>query len=271
MTNDLSDLLSVAQETAVTAGTLIRDLLRQPRAIAVKGFRDLVTDADFAAQQQITQTIRQRFPDHGFLTEEEDDSLPTDGPIIWIIDPVDGTTNYSRQQPAFAVSVAAARASSTGYETLAGAIYDPMREELFSAGVGNGATVRDGNGRTAPLHVSLIEQMGDAVLLLDWGGKPALRQRSMAYLQAAAPHVFTVRALGSATLALAWLAAGRADLYFNFNVKAWDLAAAQLILAEAGGVLTAVNGDPLDWQAPVMDCLASNGRLHSEWHHHLTP
>jgi myo-inositol-1(or 4)-monophosphatase len=63
-------------------------------------------------------------------------------------------------------------------------------------------------------------------------------------------------------LALAWLAAGRADLYFNFNVRAWDLAAAQLIVAEAGGLLTAVNGGPLDWQAPVMDCLASNGRLH---------
>jgi myo-inositol-1(or 4)-monophosphatase len=285
----ISDLLSTAQETAVAAGKLAREMLAQPREVANKGFRDLVTDADVAAQKRITDTILNHFPEHGFLTEEEDSTLPTDGRIIWIIDPIDGTTNYSRQQPNFCVSIAAARpvsgeqlaVSSEPYslnksqftihhsqftipkwEVLVGAIYDPVREELFSAARGLGAAVRDGHGRITPLHVSPINQLEQSLLLMDWGGKAELREQAFAWLEAAAPHVFTIRALGSATLALAWVAAARADLYFNFNVKPWDLAAALVIIEEAGGQVTAANGGPLDWRAELMDCVASNGRLH---------
>lgn len=267
-TTTLTDLRTAATETAVAAGQLARHLLTQPRQVSHKGFRDLVTDADIAAQTQITISLRRRFPEHGFLTEEEDSDLPAQGPIIWIIDPIDGTTNYSRQQPLFCVAIAAAvplrdaAGSVAGYEPLAGAIYDPMRDELFSGARGLGATLQDSHGRLLPLQVSQASRLEEAVLLLDWGGPSALRSQSLAFLNAAALHVFTMRALGSAALALAWVAAGRADLYFNFNLRPWDVAAAQVILQEAGGQLTGCPGGPLDWQAHPMNGLASNGRVH---------
>ncbi|MCP4425514.1 MAG: hypothetical protein GY803_13555, partial [Chloroflexi bacterium] len=146
MDADIMELLGAARETAVSAGNLIRQKWSQPRQIKNKGFRDVVTDTDIAAQQLITDAIRARFPDHGFLTEEEDGNLPVDGPVIWVIDPVDGTTNFSRAIPTFCVSIAAVSAKN---EVLAGAVYDPMRDELFSAAKGQGATL---NGR--PIHVS---------------------------------------------------------------------------------------------------------------------
>ena len=102
----LPELLKVARNTAVSAGQLAQEKWYEPRQIESKGFRDLVTDVDLAAQQLIVESILQAFPNHGFLPEEEDDTLPTTGPIIWIIDPIDGTTNYSRQQPNFAISIA---------------------------------------------------------------------------------------------------------------------------------------------------------------------
>jgi myo-inositol-1(or 4)-monophosphatase len=263
--------LLLAQETAVAAGNEVRQLLNQPRKISSKGFRDLVTDADLVAQRIITETILHAFPDHGFLPEEKDSDLPTEGPIIWIIDPVDGTTNYSRSQPNFAVSVGAAlplfdeQEALIGFEPLAGAIYDPMRDELFSAATGKGAFLQKGNegyGRKTPLHVSQIASLDEALLLLDFPGPVERRLQTMTFMNEMAPHVFTIRNLGSATLALAWLAAGRADGYFNVNLRPWDLAAAHVILKEAGGILTTIHDQPLHWLAEVMDCFASNGRVH---------
>ena len=101
-----NDLLTVAVEAAETAGKIARDKFYQPLRVTNKGFRDYVTDADLEAQGAITTIIRDAFPDHGFLTEEEDSTLPTDGPVIWIIDPIDGTTNYSRHIPVFCISIA---------------------------------------------------------------------------------------------------------------------------------------------------------------------
>ena len=138
-----SILLETAREAAYQTGELIREKWSQPRQIKSKGFRDLVTDTDIAAQNLITDMIRARFPDHGFLTEEDDSDLPTGGPIIWVIDPVDGTTNFSRTLPTFCVSIAAV---SNTNEQLAGAVYDPMRDELFSAARNQGAWLRRSRG-----------------------------------------------------------------------------------------------------------------------------
>ena len=257
------ELLAVAQATAVSAGAIIRKNFYLPPQVSSKGFRDLVTDTDFAAQTAITDAIRQRWPDHGFLTEEEDGALPTSGPIIWVIDPIDGTINFSRGLPVLCVSIAATQMSAAGeLEVLAGVIYDPLRDELFSGQCGRGATLKTAEGDERPLQVSPVEDLNQAVFTHDWSHLPAQRQQGLDAISGLTHAVFTTRAIGSAALALAWVAAGRTDGYLNFTVKPWDLAAASLLLAEAGGQLTDPLGSPLAWDAAGMTCLGSNGRLH---------
>lgn len=259
--DELNELRQMACETAVSAGKLAHDLWSKPRKIQQKGFRDLVTDADFATQQLITDAIQARFPTHGFLTEEEDSQLPQTGPVIWIIDPIDGTTNYSRQVPEFCVSIAACLPKPNGYEPIVGVIYDPMRQELFSASQGGGASLKIGAAPAQPMQVSAVAETADAVLCLDWSGAADKREVIMQLLNQLAKQTFTVRAIGTAALAMAWVAAGRVDAYLNVRLRPWDVAAAQILLQESGGCLTAPAGDPLVWDVEGMACLASNGRL----------
>lgn len=246
---------TVAEEVARQAGQLIRAKLAEPLQVSSKGFRDLVTDADLAAQQQITTTLRQHFPDHGFLAEEKNSELPSAGPVRWIVDPIDGTSNYSRSLPIFCVSLAVAVAE----EVVAGVIYDPMRDELFSAGRGQGATV---NGQ--PLRVSVTAELAEAIVGIDWGRHASIRQRSLDALNRFAHQARSIRALGSSALALAWVAAGRVDLYGNYNLSAWDIAAGALLIHEAGGHTSDLQAAPLRLVENT-PCVASNGRLHSEF------
>ena len=266
----LQELLNVAQETAVSAGQLAKEKFDQPRIVESKGFRDLVTDVDVAAQKVIVEGILQQFPDHGFLPEEADATLPDSGPIIWIIDPIDGTTNYSRQQPVFAISVAATRpvydAAQTvvAYEPLAGVVYDPMREEMFWVTKGGGAVRKDSNGRIHPLHTSPVNNLNDAVLCLSLGSTREKRTQARQWVEALGEYVFTMRDIGSATLSLAWVAAGRLDMYINQNIKPWDVAAAALLIEEAGGKFGNTSGNGFDWVGGAGDCLGTNGRIHSQ-------
>ena len=248
-------VLAAAQETAVAAGRLLRDKWEQPRELHTKGFRDLVTDADFAAQRLITDRLQAVFPGHGFITEEEAPTLPHHGPVRWVIDPLDGTSNYSRQIPIFCVSIGAVDQAGN---VLAGAVYDPMRDELFSAARGRGAQL---NGRS--LHVSDTAQISNAICALDWSHNRESRQSVLDTIDQFAPKVHTARAVGSAALALAWVAAGRVDSYLNYNLKPWDIAAGHLLVTEAGGQISNLEGQP--WQVDIVNFagLVSNGRLHS--------
>jgi myo-inositol-1(or 4)-monophosphatase len=257
---DLTQLLAVARETAVSAGNLIHEKWEQPRQTSSKGFRDLVTDADLAAQQLITDHIRQTFPRHGFLPEEENSDLPTEGDVIWVIDPVDGTTNYSRQLPLFCVSIAAAL---PGVGPVVGVVYDPMRQECFSGVKGEGAWL---NGRS--LQVSPVTDLSQAIIGLDWSHNKQMRQSVLDSLPRFAHQVQTVRAFGSAALALAWVAAGRLDGYLNYSLQPWDTAAAGLLIAEAGGRLSHIDhtASSLTWTEKKQSALGSNGRIH---HHFL--
>lgn len=265
---NLSELLHAAEETAVAAGQYAREKWSHSNQITSKGFRDVVTEADFAAQAVITDAIQARFPTHGFLTEEEDSALPTSGDVIWVVDPIDGTINYSRMLPNFCVSVAAIRGGQslttllTQPEILAGVIYDPLRHELFSAAAGQGGHLLNAHGEKRPLQVSAISHINEALLCHDWSHEATARQSTLETISQLAHHVFSIRSFGAAALALAWLAAGRADLYVHYTLKPWDLAAAALLIHEAGGQLTAVDGAPLRWHKDGMSCLASNGRLH---------
>jgi myo-inositol-1(or 4)-monophosphatase len=259
--NELNQLRQVACETAVSAGKLARKMWSQPRQIEQKGFRDLVTDADFAAQHCITDAVQDKFPHHGFLTEEEDSHLPESGPVIWIIDPIDGTTNYSRGLPEFCISIAACLPQPGGYQPLAAAIYDPMRQELFSAAKGQGATLQIGDSPPRSTAVSTVTNTADAVLALDWSSSADKRTSMLALVSQLAQHSFTVRAIGTAALAMAWVAAGRVDAYLNLRLRPWDVAAALLLVQESGGTFTTLVGKPIVWDVAGMACLVSNGRL----------
>lgn len=254
-------LRDVAEGVALSAGRLVREQWSEPREISEKGYRDFVTDADLASQALITRTIRAAFPNHGFLTEEDDPSLPEDGPVIWVIDPVDGTSNYSRQVPTYCISIGAAveqevdKGHLKRYVPIAGAIYDPMRDELFSAAAGGPSML---NGQI--LSVSQVDELDRAIVSMDWSRNYQRRQALLSVLGNVAHQVHTLRATGSASLALAWIAAGRFDVYFNFGIGPWDVAAAAVIISQAGGRVTSASGQP--WHLGEATCVASNNRLH---------
>ena len=261
---DLDELDEVCRTTAVSAGHLLREQWTQPRTLTRKGFRDFVTDADFAAQTLITQRILAAYPTHGFLAEEDDPTLPTAGEVRWVVDPVDGTSNYSRQLGSYCVSLAAMQ----DQRVLVSAIYDPQRDELFTAVVGRGAH-RNGH----PLAVSAVDNLDEAILALDWAHGREQRQTTLNLIGQIGTHVRTIRALGTAALALAWVAAGRLDAYFNVSLKPWDCAAGQLLVCEAGGQVTNAHGRVWHIQDPF--CVASNGRVQAPLlahiASHLTP
>jgi myo-inositol-1(or 4)-monophosphatase len=223
----------------------------------------VVTDADVAAQAIITRSILEAFPDHGFMPEEENPELPTDGPVVWIIDPIDGTTNYSRGVPIFCVSIAAVRPNSpiTVEDVLAGVIYDPMMDELFTATAG-GPCLLEGKGLHGRLlQTSSVDTLQDALIGIDWPLTSDLRQAMLDRVNALAHEVDVFRTLGSAALAMAWVAAGRLDAYFNFQLKAWDLAAAALLVKQAGGVVMDMAGRPMELVPSNTTALLSNAHL----------
>jgi myo-inositol-1(or 4)-monophosphatase len=251
MTATPAELGEVCRTTAVLAGHYLREQWSQPRTLTRKGFRDFVTDADTAAQTLITQHILDTYPTHGFLAEEDDADLPTTGEIIWVVDPIDGTSNYSRQLGSYCVSIAAMRHS----QVVCGAIYDPQRDELFTAVSAHGAEL---NGEA--IQVSAIDQLEQAIIALDWAHGRVQRRQSLNMIAQVGSEVRTIRAVGTAALALAWVAVGRLEAYFNVGLKPWDCAAGQLIIREAGGHVTNLAGHP--WQIDTPFCVASNGRVH---------
>lgn len=246
-------LLETAEAAARKAGALLREQWQQPRRLEKKGFRDWVTDADYASQQIMIDFIQRRHPDHGFQAEEADDELPTTGDVIWLVDPVDGTTNFSRQQPNFSITLAAVAAD----HVQAGVVYDPIRDEMFSAAVGGGSAL---NGQE--IAVSDVGALERSIVALDWAHAPEQRQKTLDALRRFAHEVRTIRAIGSAALALAWVAAGRLDAYLNPGLQPWDLAAGALLIQEAGGRIGDWDGRPWTSAGKMTAGLATNGRIH---------
>lgn len=259
------EFYQAACQTAVSAGQLLRQKWEQPRQLTSKGFRDIVTDADIAAQTVITNAIQKQFPTHGFLTEEEDLDLPTDGEYIWIIDPLDGTTNYSRQLANFSISIAVAQKRDNALRPIVGVIYDPMHDELFSAIEQQGSwSGTEREWQRQRLQVSQTDILIDSIFCLDWSHSREKREQTLQILHMLGHQVKTVRGIGSAALALAWLAAGRVDAYLNLNLHPWDIAAGWLLINEAGGQITGTSSKT--WSVKQSDNLATNGHLHKELH-----
>ncbi len=244
--------LATAVETVVRAGEI--QMARFGRDIHVdkKGTIDLVTEVDLAVERMFRHLIAERFPDHHVLAEELGDGTLVPGGPCWVFDPLDGTTNYAHGLPIFCASLAL---EIDGVAEVA-AVFDPSRRELFTAERGSGAFL---NGR--PLRVSSTDALVDAMLVTGFPYDIHDRVGELVGLFADFLGMArAVRRLGSAAIDLCWVAAGRMDGFWEVSLKPWDIAAGALIVAEAGGRVTAMDGAPFTPQ--LGDIVATNGRIH---------
>jgi myo-inositol-1(or 4)-monophosphatase len=241
----------VALQAALEAGEILRDNFGQVQSLRFKSEVDLVTETDERCEQAIVDLIRQRFPKHRILAEEGSVGGDDDH-HRWIVDPLDGTTNYAHGLPIFCVSIAYEQDG----QVLVGVIYDPLREELFLAEKGRGVTL---NGRRLAVSMTsvLLSSLTTTGFPYDRQDLPrAVRQFAMLSLKGRA-----VRRLGSAALDAAYVAAGRFDCYWEASVSPWDVAAGSLMVLEAGGQVTDLVGRPFSLEAG--EILATNGHIHS--------
>ncbi len=196
---------------------------------------DMVTQADLASQEIIRRTVLDAFPDHSLLGEEDQPSpdRPRRTRYRWIVDPLDGTTNFVHQVPHYSVSLAL----QCEDELLVGAVFDPNRDECFTAAVGEGAFL---NGR--PIHTSKVSQLPDALAAVGFPPRTPPDSPDLCVFIEALLACQAIRRTGSSALNLCYLAAGRFDVYWSFSTKIWDVAAGILIVREAGGVATSPDG-----------------------------
>lgn len=245
----MSLFLDKAIEAARAAGQIQRENLGKV-GFREKGWADLVTDVDTRSQKTIISILSEAFPDHVFLGEESGDGLldehacgsnaPPEAPYTWIIDPLDGTTNYVHQFPLFGPSIALAK----GNEILCGVIYNPISGDLFTAELGAGAFL---NGE--PMRVSEASDLEHALSAVAFptrteGDSPDFHAFLVLLAESQA-----IRRIGSSALNLAYVAAGRFDLLSNQSAHVWDVAAGVLMVREAGGVVTAPDGGEYDLAA----------------------
>lgn len=251
---------ATAVRAARAAGQVLFDKFNQTRDIKLKGKRDIVTDADFAADRTVREILLNRFPGDRLLSEEADAAdrkalwreIEEDNSLaVWIVDPLDGTTNYAHHYLPFGVSIGLYQHGAVQL----GVVFDPVRKELFAAERGHGATL---NGK--PIAASRTAILDDAVAALEWGRAVQVRRRSSAILARLAPRVMTMRSGGSAALSLCYVGAGRLDAYFHLSLAPWDVAAGALVCEEAGGCVTDPSGAP--WTVNSQSYVASNGVLH---------
>jgi myo-inositol-1(or 4)-monophosphatase len=247
--------LEVAEAAARAAAVVLSDAIRGDLEISYKDTRaNLVTAADRRSQQAITEIILGAFPGHAIVGEEGTTGDPS-AAHVWYVDPLDGTTNYAHGLPFFCLSIAL----RTSGETVAGVVYDPGQDEIFAAVRHGGATC---NGER--LRVSGVAGLNQALIAAQAQTDDPAEIRAFADLVERLLNVAGgVRALGSPALTLCAIAAGRLDAYCEHAMELWDLAAGQLILEEAGGVLTRFDGQPHQ-TADRADVAASNGWIHTE-------
>lgn len=245
--------LTTAIEAVVRAGKLqMARFGRGDVQVDKKGAIDLVTEVDLAVERMFRDLITERFPDHQVLAEELGGSAVVPAGPCWVFDPIDGTTNFAHGIPIFCASLAL---EIDGVPELA-AVFDPNRQELFTAERGGGAFL---NGR--PLQVSGATSLLDAVLVTGFPYDVHTRVDEIVGLFGAfVGRARAVRRLGSAAIDLCYVAAGRMDGFWETDLKPWDIAGGALVVSEAGGRVTSVEGTPFASRGG--DVLASNGHLH---------
>jgi myo-inositol-1(or 4)-monophosphatase len=247
-------LLDFAINTARDAGRILAERFGRALVVSNKGDIDLVTEADLACERFIIERIQTHYPRHSVLAEESGASAAEEsGEYKWIIDPLDGTTNYAHGYPCFCVSIALEHTPSR--RLLIGVIYDPIRDEMFAAERRSGATL---NGRR--IRVTETDDLNRALLCTGFPYDVRERGEFARHFTSFIMRAQSVRRDGSAALDLAYVACGRFDGFWEEGLRPWDVAAGTVILEEAGGRVSRYTGAPFDIYTPPI--LASNGLLH---------
>ena len=242
--------LDAAIEIAREAGQVL--LGHRGVGFELKGAFDLVTAADHASEQLIVTRLREQFPSHGIVAEEGG-RAELDSELRWYVDPLDGTTNFAHGYPAWSVTLALARRG----EVIAGVVYDPLNRELFAAERGSGARL---NG--APIQVSKTRFINDALVATGFPSRKRHQNVNIHFYYQIAMVTHGVRRGGSAALDLAYTACGRLEAFWEFGLNPWDMAGGILLVEEAGGKTSGMQGEPLDLNGRYV--LADNGLVHEE-------
>lgn len=261
MKETLDNLSKTVRDCLIIGGAILKKGASRRKNVRYKTPTSPVTQIDLASERSIISLIMKRFPSHSFLAEE---SGVTSGKksigisksgYRWVIDPLDGTVNYVHGFPQSSVSVAVEKDG----RVLAGGVFDPYRKELFFAARGRGASL---NGKK--IHVSNVTRLKNTMVVT---GFPYDRKKFSRELTAVVEVFFRanldIRRLGSAALDLSWIACGRSDVYYEFKLSPWDMAAGWLLVEEAGGRVSDMCGNPVNLELPNQ-LLATNGRVHTD-------
>jgi myo-inositol-1(or 4)-monophosphatase len=244
------DLIAPMQAMAREAGSLVMEYFRQHVKIEYKGDVDLVTVADRKSEALILERIRLQFPQHNVMGEEGT-RIETGSDYRWYVDPLDGTTNFAHGYPVFCVSLGVERRG----QRVAGVIYDPTRDEMFSAELGSGAGLND-----SAIGVSATSNLGECLIGTGFPSQKRHKNPNIYFYHQLTLRTHGVRRAGSAAIDLCNVASGRYDGFWEFNLNPWDTAAGVLIVEEAGGKVTDFSGGP--FQIASRETLASNGLVH---------
>jgi myo-inositol-1(or 4)-monophosphatase len=245
--------LETAADIAREAGALLANYYERRVPFELKGEFDLVTEADRASERLVVERLRTHFPTHTVVAEEGGGHQST-SEYRWYVDPLDGTTNFAHSFPMFNVTLGLERAG----EVIAGVIYDPIRQEMFTAERGGGAYL---NNRR--IHVSATRQLGDSLASTGFPSRKRHHNVNIHFYYQLAMASHGVRRTGSAAIDLAYVACGRLDFFWEFGLKPWDMAAGTLLVEEAGGRTSDMHGAP-HAIAGSDHLLADNGALHDE-------
>ena len=249
---ELTKIFSVAQELALEAGQFLLSRFRSDFEISKKGRINLVTEIDLRAEEMIVSRIRREFPDHEILAEEEGSHVGNSS-YKWVVDPLDGTTNYAHGYRFFCVSIAV----EVENRPVLGVVYDPVTEELFSALRGQGAFLNERR-----VSVSSQDRLIDSLLCTGFSYDDQKIRENLKLFNRIILHTQAVRRDGSAALDLCYVACGRFEGFWELSLHPWDVAAGTLIVAEAGGLVTSFDGAV----CTIYDqkILATNGKIHPD-------
>jgi myo-inositol-1(or 4)-monophosphatase len=248
----LPSYLETALEIAREASAVVHDFAGRHIGFELKGEHDLVTAADRASEKLIVERLQAHFPSHSIVAEEGGGHKGS-SEFCWYVDPLDGTTNFAHSFPVYNVTLALEQAG----ELVAGVIADPTRNEIFTAERGSGAFL---NGEK--IHVSKVNRIEDALVATGFPSRRRHQNVNVHFFYQLSMLSHGVRRPGAAALDLAYVACGRLDMFWEFNLHPWDIAAGVLLIREAGGVCSNMRGAPFDLRGPHI--LADNGLVHEE-------
>ncbi|HKM17142.1 MAG: inositol monophosphatase [Firmicutes bacterium] len=244
-------VLEYAKDLAYAAGKILREQLKSGFSIEYKGQIDLITDADKASEELLTRAITRAYPEHAILTEEGGKLGNPGSDYLWVIDPLDGTTNFAHRLPYFSVSIALLEKSAP----VAAVVYAPSADEMFSAAAGSGAWLND-----HPIKVSKTSDLKASLLCTGFPYDLQLEPNNLANYAKLVMQTQGVLRLGSAALDLCYVACGRLDGFWEFHLNPWDMAAGALIAREAGAAVSGITKPEFDLSRG--EIIATNGLIH---------